>query len=135
MGTLDVLQPSGLATPRGYSHVVVSKGPLVHVAGQVAVDEVGATVGIGDFAAQAEQALNNVELALQAAGSDFGSVATLTLYCASSVDPSRLAALRDPLRRRLTAGKLPAITLLFVHALMDPDWLIEIQATAIIKDA
>lgn len=134
MGALDFLQPPGLATPRGYSHVVVSNGPLVHVAGQVAVDEVGATVGIGDFAAQVERALNNVELALQAAGSDFGSVATLTIYCAASVDPGGLAALQEPLRQRLTAGKPPAITLLFVHALMDPDWLIEIQATAIIKD-
>ncbi len=135
MGSLEFFQPPRLATPRGYSHVVVSNGPLVHVAGQVAVDEIGATVGIGDFAAQAEHALNNVDLALQAAGSDFGSVATLTIYCVASVSPTRLAALRDPLRRRLTAGKLPAITLLFVHALMDPDWLIEIQATAIIRYA
>lgn len=131
MGELAFLQPAGLHSPRGYSHAVVSAGRLVHVAGQVALQTDGTLVGPGDVGAQAEQALANLELALASAEATFASVASLSIFVAAAVPHAELARLREPLRRRIGVGPPPAITLLFVHALMDPDWLVEVQAVAI----
>lgn len=132
MVRLTCLEPPGLAPATGYSHAVVSDGTLVHVAGQVALDERGETVGIGDFGAQVERALANLDLALAAAGATFGSVAAMTIYVAAHVGHVELEALREPLRRRAGSARPPAITLLFVHALTHPDWLVEVQGTAVL---
>lgn len=129
MADLTFLAPASLHTPVGYSHAVVSGGPTVHVAGQVALDAGGQLVGRGDFAVQAEQALVNVELALAAAGADFASVASLTIYVTADVPRAALVGLSEPLRRRFDAAP-PAITLLIVQGLMNADWLVEVQAVA-----
>lgn len=129
--TLSFLRPDDLAVSKGYSHGVISTGPLLHVAGQVALDATGQTVGVGDLGKQAEQALSNLERVLVAAGVVFGSVAALTVYVVSAVPRTDLGALGEALRRRIAQGPPPAITLLFVHALMDPEWLIEVQAVAV----
>lgn len=55
--------PSALANPPGYSHVV-KDGTTIYVAGQLARNNKGETVGEGNFAAQAEQAFKNVQAAL-----------------------------------------------------------------------
>jgi enamine deaminase RidA (YjgF/YER057c/UK114 family) len=131
MGAIDFLQPTGLYPPQGYSHAVVSSGRLVHVAGQVALGLDGALTGKGNLAAQAERAFANLDLALSAADATFASVASLTIYIAAAAPRADLSKLRDPIRRRLGAGPAPAMTLVFVHALMDPDWLVEVQALAV----
>lgn len=130
MGVLAFLEPSGLAPPVGYSHAVMSDGPLVHVAGQIPLDADGNVVGVSDFGAQVEQAFANVEAALAAAGATFASIASLTIYCAASVETAQLAAIRQPLLARIGTGKAPAITLVFVHRLLDCHWLVEVPAIA-----
>ena len=127
---LTFLEPVGLPPARGYSHAVMTAGRVVHVAGQTAVDEMGRTVGVGDFALQADRALANLELALNAAGARLSSVAALTIYCSASVDRSELPRLSLALRKRFNEGPAPAATLLFVSALLQPEWLVEVQAVA-----
>ena len=61
--------PSALANPPGYSHVV-KDGTTVYVAGQVARNSEGITVGVGDFTAQAEQVFKNITAALESVGTD-----------------------------------------------------------------
>ncbi len=64
------LNPKGLVTPTGYTHVVVAPdGRTVYIAGQVAFGSTGKVVGEGDFAAQAEPVFRNLELALAILGS------------------------------------------------------------------
>jgi thioredoxin reductase (NADPH) len=62
MAHLCFVEPAGLHAPRGYSHAVLTDGPLVHVAGQVALGPDGALVGLGDLGAQAERALANPKI-------------------------------------------------------------------------
>ena len=130
MSARAIVDPPGVATPAGYSHAVVTQGPLVHVAGQVALDADGTTVAVRDFAGQVEQALANLDRVLAAAGSAFGDIASLTILCVASVDRERLVALREPLRRRYAPNRPPAITVVFVAGLLREEWLVEVQAVA-----
>ena len=67
--------------PAGYTHVVeVTAGRPVYIAGQVAVDPIGALVGPGDIGAQARQVFDNLQAALEAVGAGFEQVVKLTYY-------------------------------------------------------
>src|SRR5262245_37190056 len=80
---LEGINPEGLKTPDGYTHVVVASGSrLVFVAGQVAEDGEGRLVGGDDMAAQARQAFANVGRALAAAGARPDQVAKITIFVA-----------------------------------------------------
>ncbi|MEZ5659168.1 MAG: RidA family protein [Burkholderiaceae bacterium] len=74
-------RPAGLLHNAGYSQVVSTTGArTIYTAGQVAIDEQGALVGAADLAAQTEQAMRNVGLALAAAGASFADVVKITTY-------------------------------------------------------
>jgi len=125
---LERLQPAGLASSSLYSPVVKA-GNTVYVAGQVARDEQGQIVARGDFRGQAHQVFANLQKALAAAGGSLKDLAKIAIYV---TDPRY----RDPLREvqeQYLAGALPASTLLVVAALADPDYLIEIDAVAVLS--
>ena len=71
--------PSALANPPGYSHVV-KDGTTIYVAGQLARNNKGETVGEGNFAAQAEQAFKNVQAALESVGSDMHHIMKMNVF-------------------------------------------------------
>ncbi|MGY1849618.1 MULTISPECIES: RidA family protein [unclassified Blastococcus] len=132
---ITLLNPSGLPTPDVYHQVAVATGSrLVFVAGQVAVDATGEKVGVGDFAAQVEQAFLNVGTALAAAGGTFADVARLTVYV---VDWSleKMPAFMEGLSRAAAtlgvASAAPA-SMIGVSVLFDPDFLVEMEATAVL---
>src|SRR6476661_6999763 len=78
---VELLNPSTLAKPKGYSQVVVATGRrMVFVAGQVAQDTEGNVVAPGDVVGQARQAFFNLRAALEAAGATISDVAKLTWY-------------------------------------------------------
>lgn len=77
--------PAALANPAGYSHVV-KNGTTVYVAGQVARDREGQTVGVGDFCAQAEQVLENVRGALESVGSNMHPIMKLNVFMTNRED-------------------------------------------------
>jgi enamine deaminase RidA (YjgF/YER057c/UK114 family) len=133
MSRQSIIQPSGLHAPGSYSHVMVTDGPLAHVAGQVAVDQSGQLIGPGDFGRQAEQAFGNLATALAAVGSTPALVVSLTIYVVSSLDRSELAKLPAVLAVHFPTDP-PAITLLFVTGLMRPEWLVEVQTVAALSE-
>jgi enamine deaminase RidA (YjgF/YER057c/UK114 family) len=78
--TVTYLNPEGLAEPQGYQQVAIATGSrMVFLSGQVSDDATGAVVGEGDLAAQAEQALRNVGVALAAAGATWDDVVKTTV--------------------------------------------------------
>jgi enamine deaminase RidA (YjgF/YER057c/UK114 family) len=129
--TIERVYPEGLRRPPTYTPVVRAVGgAAVYVSGQVSVDESGAIVGAGDFAAQARQVFANLRLALAAVGADFGHVVKMTTYIVD-YEPSQ----RDVLgaaRSEAMADALPASTLIGVQALADPAYLLEIEAVAVV---
>ena len=107
----------------------VVAGDTVFLRGQVGQDlDTSESVGIGDPAAQAEQAMTNVARLLEEAGSGLDDVCKIVIYL---VDPRHREAVYRVVGRRLR-GVHPVSTGLVVSALARPEWLVEIDVTAVI---
>ena len=129
-----LFNPEGLPTPRGYSQVAeISGGKLVQIAGQVSLDPSGALVGEGDFPAQVERTFQNLDVAVKAAGGTFADVVKLNYYCVASMKGDPLPVVREIRDRFVNVERPPASTFVFVSRLVRPEWLIEIEATAVVR--
>jgi 2-iminobutanoate/2-iminopropanoate deaminase len=125
------IDPATLSRPNGYSHVVVAPaGRTLYISGQVALDRDGKLVGAGDFDAQAEQVFANLKAALEAGGASFKDVVKLTMYV---TDMSQLKGLRVARDRYIDLKRPPASTLVEVRRLFRDDVLLEIDATAVVR--
>jgi enamine deaminase RidA (YjgF/YER057c/UK114 family) len=132
--TLKCINPNDIPTPLTYSHVVVATGSrLVFVAGQVAEDGQGNLIGPGDMTVQARQVFANIGRALDAAGARPQQVTKLTIFVANCrrehlamIEEGRIAVFGD---------HKPTDTLVGVAALSRPDYLLEVDAIAVIDDA
>jgi reactive intermediate/imine deaminase len=123
------INPPGIAKPAGYTHVAKAAGSLVFISGQVALDPQGQFVGLGDFRLQTEQVFRNLETALKAAGSEFRHVVKMNIYV---LDTSHLPALREVRNKYVNTENPPASTLVAVVALARPEFLVEIEAVAVL---
>jgi enamine deaminase RidA (YjgF/YER057c/UK114 family) len=107
----------------------VVAGHTVYLRGQIGQDlDTSENVGIGDVEAQAEQAMHNIDLLLREAGSELSHIVKIVVYL---VDPRY----REPVYRvmgRWLKGVHPVSTGIVVSALARPEWLVEIDATAVI---
>jgi enamine deaminase RidA (YjgF/YER057c/UK114 family) len=119
-----------------YHQVSVATGTrLVFIAGQVAVDAKGAKVGVGDLAVQVERAYLNVATAVAGVGGSIADIAKLTVYVTDwTLD--KMPQFLEGIGRAaaaLEAGALPPASLIGVSVLFDPDFLVEIEATAVLE--
>ncbi|MEV0971857.1 RidA family protein [Microtetraspora glauca] len=132
---ITLVNPSGLPEIDAYRQVSIASGSkLVFIAGQVAWDADGITVGEGDLAAQVEQCYLNIGTALAEVGGSFDDVAKLTVYVVDWT-PDKLRLFLEGVARaaaKLGVTPVPPGTLLGVAALDVPDHLVEVEATAII---
>ncbi|HRW03659.1 MAG TPA: RidA family protein [Caldilineaceae bacterium] len=102
---------------------------VLYCAGQASTDGDGATVHAGDMAGQINQAFDNLETTLNEAGYTLANVVRLNYY---TTDVDLLLENWGVLAGRLAAaGVQPSSTLLGVTRLAFPDWLLEIEATAV----
>jgi enamine deaminase RidA (YjgF/YER057c/UK114 family) len=129
--TLECINPEDLPTPLTYTHVVVATGRrLVFVAGQEPEDEQGDLIGPGDLAVQARQVFANVGRALAAAGARPEQVTKITIFVVG-YRREYLSVIEDG-RVALFGDHKPADTLVGVEALSRPEYLIEVEAIAMI---
>lgn len=129
--SLQTSNPDGVyAPPKNYSQAVRIPGgsDLLFISGQGPQDTSGATVGIGDMVAQAEQVFHNLETILAAHGATFANVIKATIYL---TDMSKLAQF-NAVRARFYGAARPASALLGVTTLIDPTWLIEMELVALV---
>ena len=115
-------------TPYDYA-AVAPEGGLVFTAGACPLDAQGEVVAPGDLHAQARQTLDNLALALSAAGSSLEQVLKTTVYVAGG-DRSDLLTVWDVVEERFGAARPPS-TLLGVSCLGYRDQLVEIEAVAL----
>jgi flavin reductase len=112
--------------------VVVAKGSLVFVRGQVGQDlDTSSSVAIGDPAGQTDRAMANIKTLLEEAGAELEHICKVTIYI---TDPR----FREPVYRKVgeyLKGVFPVSTGLVVSALARPEWLVEIDAMAVIPEA
>ncbi|MEU8703656.1 RidA family protein [Streptomyces sp. NPDC048565] len=132
---ITLVDPTGLPEIGVYRQVSVATGSkLVSVAGQVAWDADGVTVGEGDLAAQVEQCYLNIGTALAGVGASFADVAKLTVYVVDWT-PDKMPLLLAGITRateRLGTTTAPPASLLGIAALDVPAHLVEIEATAVL---
>jgi enamine deaminase RidA (YjgF/YER057c/UK114 family) len=129
---IEFLNPPELGPTFGWTHAVsATGGKTIYVSGQVGVNERGEVVGKGDLRAQTEQAFRNIAVALAAAGATFADVVMTKLYVVG-LRPEHIPIIREVRGRYVSADKPPASTLVGVSALVGPDWLIEIDAVAVV---
>ena len=127
------LNPNGLNKPSGYTHVVVTEpGKLVYISGQVAWDSKGEIVGKGDLRAQVTKALENLKIALTAVGATMNDLIKVNYYVVN-LKPDQVPIIRDVRSKYLSAEHPPASTLVGVTALVREDFMIEIEAVAVVK--
>jgi enamine deaminase RidA (YjgF/YER057c/UK114 family) len=120
--------PATMPRPYGYSQVVeITGGHPVYISGQVPLDTDNQVVGVGDFAAQARQAFENVRLGLEAVGLTFAHVVKIQMFL---TDIANLPAIRDVRDEFVNTQQPPASTTVQVAALFHPDVLFEIDAIA-----
>ncbi|WP_343068624.1 RidA family protein [Kaustia mangrovi] len=131
-GGLTPLQPAGWPKPRGYSNALMGRGQVVCIAGQVGWDTDGTFPA--DFLAQVHQALSNILAVLAEAGGDASHIARLTWYV-TDMDEYRASLPELGQAYRAAMGKnFPAMTLVQVVSLVEPEARVEIEATAILPD-
>ena len=128
------LNPPTLCPTFGWTHIVTaSGGKTVYISGQVSVNERGEVLGKGDMRAQAEQTYENLKHALAAAGATFRDVVKMNLFVVG-LKPEHVPLLREVRSRYVSAEQPPASTLVGVSALVGADWLIEIEAVAVLPE-
>jgi enamine deaminase RidA (YjgF/YER057c/UK114 family) len=128
---VELIRASGLtdAMPYAYASVVPAGSRIVHTAGACPIDEHGQVVAVDDVRGQARQVMDNLEVALAAAGAALDDVVRTTVYVAST-NRSDLTAVWDVVRARF-GDQDPPSTLLGVTVLGYRNQLVEVDAIAI----
>ena len=125
----EIIQPESVHSTAGvgYSHVAKA-GNTVYIAGQIALDAEGNLVGKGDIEAQTHRVYANLQAILKELGGSLDDIVKMTTYL---TDRSQLEAFRR-VRNRFFSEPFPPNTLLFVSGLAQPDYLVEIEAIAVL---
>jgi len=112
---------------KGYSHVA-KVGKTLYIAGQVARDIQGKLIGKGDFEAQARQVYTNLKNILQETGGGLKNIVKTTtiLTYYGNVESYR------KVRSEFFGDLMPPSTLLIIESLASPDFLIEVEAIAVL---
>lgn len=133
-GRIGYINPESLSKNPVFTQVVTTQGngKTIYIGGQDAVNPKGEIVGEGDISEQTEQVMKNLEIALTASGATFEHLVKLTIYLVQGqnlyhgfeVSQKYLGHLENP----------PAISVLVVAGLANPDFLVEIDATAFVPE-
>lgn len=132
--TVQHINPDGLHQNPAFTNVVTVSGPAktVYVGGQNAVTPSGEIVGAGDIEAQTVQVFRNLEVALAAAGAELAHVIKWTIYVTEDRDLGPgFAVFQRVWGQRPNP---PLITVAVVKALANPDFLVELEAVAVVPD-
>lgn len=129
---VESIVPDGWPRGAGYAHGMAGRGRVLAVAGQVGWDPVSQGFASGDLAEQVRQALANIAAVVRAAGGEPGDVIRLTWFI---LDRDEYLAARASLGeawREIFGRHYPAMSVVVVSGLLEPEARVEIEATAVI---
>ena len=130
---IERINPAGLHKNPAFSQAVVTSGTgkTIYVGGQNSVNDKAEVVGKGDIVQQTEQVMKNVQTALKGCGATFAEVVKLSIFLVEGQD---LLKSFQASQRFMDNANPPAVTVLMVSGLGNPDFLLEVEATAFIRD-
>jgi 2-iminobutanoate/2-iminopropanoate deaminase len=130
MATMEKLCARGVYDPPGYSQLVKVTGPrsLLFLAGQVPYDADGRAAHRGDFLAQARNVFGAIKAHVEAAGGTLADVVKITTYVTDVRYRLDFRVVRD----EFFGQRGPASTMVEVSSLSHPDYMIEVEAIAVI---
>lgn len=130
MAKIEKIAAKSVFDPPTYSQAIRVTGvqSVVFVSGQVAYDKKGGASHPGDFKAQAREVFRAVVAQVKAAGGTAQSIVKINTY----LTDIRYRADLAPIRAEVFGKQPPASTLVQVSALAQPDWMIEVEAIAVI---
>ena len=124
----NILSTDKVSKPFGIFSQGVKVGNLIFISGQVAKNVQGEVVGKGDVKAQTRQCMENLKNVLEAGGGNLENVVKVTVYVTNMEDLKPI----HEVRAEYFKGEYPASTLVEVSRLTNKDYLIEIEAIAVI---
>jgi enamine deaminase RidA (YjgF/YER057c/UK114 family) len=128
----EIVSPE-LAVPNGHfaqATIAEARGRLLFISGMTARNKDGGITGVGDISAQTHQVCQNLKAAVEAAGGTLDDIARVDAYVRNMED---FQAIHD-VRRKYFTGVPPASTMIEVSKFVSKDYLIEINAIAVIQD-
>ncbi len=125
-----LIRAEGLSEPISHYSDAVVAGRTVYVSGQASVDASGRLVGAGDVVAQTRRVLENMKIALAAAGATLDDVVKVTVYLANRDDRPRV----NDIRKEYFKANKPASTLIEISRFAIEGMLIEIEAIAVLPE-
>ena len=123
-----VIAPSSLHRPFGYAHAIQIEKTL-YISGQVPLDMDLKSVGEGDIAAQTEQVYANMEKVVKSAGGSMRNIVMLNIYC---TDLDAYDKHTRSIRKKYFGDYYPATTAVEIKRLYRPEYMIEIEAVAVL---
>ncbi len=130
---MQILQPPGWASPKGYANGIAARGTLVFVGGQIGWNA-QQQFESDDFIAQTAQALCNIADVLHEAGAGPEHMVRMTWYVVNRDEYASHLAELGPVYRKVMGRNFPAMTCVQVAALVEPRAKVEIEVTAVVPD-
>ena len=122
------IAPGNLHRPFGYAHAIQVEKTL-YISGQIPLDMELNSVGKDDIAAQTEQVYGNLQKVLEGAGGTMRNVVMMTIYC---TDLEAFDKHTRAVRKKYFGDYYPAITAVEVKRLYRPEYMIEVEAIAVL---
>jgi enamine deaminase RidA (YjgF/YER057c/UK114 family) len=134
MNQVKFINPEGVMKNPAFSQAVIigGKGKTIYIGGQNAVDANGETIGKGDISAQTEQIMKNIGIILESVGAGFKNIVKFNIYITPGQDAMKAFEASQKYMPKSTTP--PIVTALFVAGMGNPDYLLEIEATAFISE-
>ena len=134
MKNVQYINPDGLNKNPAFSNVIIVPGGMktAYIGGQDSINAHGEIIGKDDIKKQSEQVLKNLKIALEAAGTKFENLIKLNIYIVHGNDPRPAFEASQKMMGKIRNP--PTITVVFVSSLANPDFLIEIDAVAVIPE-
>lgn len=123
-----IIAPKNLHRPFGYAHAIQIDKTL-YISGQIPLDMDMNVVGKNDMAAQTEQVYGNLKKVLEDAGGSMTNIVVLNIYC---TDIGSFDKQTRGMRKKYFGDYYPAVTAVEVKRLYRPDFMIEVEAVAVL---
>lgn len=128
------INPDELLKNPAFSQIVVTQGSgkTIYIGGQNAINSNREIIGKNDIQLQTEQVMENIQIALKACGASIKNIVKLNIHIVEG--QNAVTAFQASQKYLGTEFAPPAITVLFVSGLANPDFLIEIDSIVFIPD-